>query len=57
MAVGEPGPKLISTSTRLKPASLNLILEAGASVEHICVPWRKCNRINRWQVPCEAEQF
>lgn len=54
MSLGESGPKLISTSVRLKPASLNLILEAVASVEFVCVPWRKCKGINRWQVPCEV---
>lgn len=30
------------------------MLEAIASVELVCVLWRKCKEIDRWQVLCEV---
>lgn len=57
ITVEEPGPKLFSTSTRLKTASLILVLEAVAFVEHICVPGGNAAEQTGGKYPVKSEWF
>lgn len=57
ITVEEPGPKLFSTSMRLKTASLILVLEAVAFVEHICVPGGNAAEQTGGKYPVKSEWF